>query len=119
MKRTFWSAVFTIAITSPAFAQAVVYEGARLIPGDGTPAIERSAFIVQNRTITRVGRADDVTAPAGARRVDLTGKTVMPTLIDIHTHTGFQKGATYVPQNYGRDTIIEDLNRALHFGVSA
>jgi imidazolonepropionase-like amidohydrolase len=43
----------------------------------------------------------------------------MPTLIDIHTHTGFQRGATYVPQNYGRETIVEDLNRALRFGVSA
>ena len=118
MKRIFWSAVFTIAIASPAFAQAVVYAGARLIPGDGTPAIERSAFIVQNGTITRVGRAEDVKAPAGAMRVDLTGKTVIPTLVDIHTHTGFQKGATYRPENYSRETIIDDLNRALYFGVS-
>jgi imidazolonepropionase-like amidohydrolase len=43
----------------------------------------------------------------------------MPTLIDIHTHTGFQKGATYRAENYGRDAIIDDLNRALYFGVSA
>ena len=102
-----------------AFAQTTIYEGATLIRGDGTPAIEDSAFIVQNGTITRVGRAEDVKAPPGATRVDLTGKTVMPTLIDIHTHTGFQKGATYRPENYGRDAIIDDLNRALYFGVSA
>src|ERR1041384_2124211 len=104
---------------SSAFAQPTIYQLATLIKGDGTPAIEDSAFIVENGMITRIGRAEDVKAPAGAVRVDLSGKTVMPTLIDIHTHTGFQKGATYVPQNYGRDTIIEDLNRALHFGVSA
>jgi len=102
-----------------AFAQTTIYEGATLIRGDGTPAIEDSAFIVQNGTIIRVGRAEDVTAPPGAARVDVTGKTVMPTLIDIHTHTGFQKGATYRAENYGRDAIIDDLNRALYFGVSA
>ena len=100
-------------------AAACIATPATLIRGDGTPAIEDSAFIVQNGTITRIGRAEDVKAPAGAARVDLTGRTVMPTLIDIHTHTGFQKGATYRPENYGRQTIIEDLNRALHFGVSA
>src|SRR5205807_10492808 len=82
-----------------AFAQTTIYEGATLIRGDGTPAIEDSSFIVQNGTITRVGRAEDIKAPPGAARVNLTGKTVMPTLIDVHTHTGFQKGATYRPEN--------------------
>ncbi|HEY3158549.1 MAG TPA: amidohydrolase family protein [Vicinamibacterales bacterium] len=107
------------AFPASAFAQATLYDGARLIPGDGKPAIERSAFIVENGSITRVGRQGEVKAPAGAARVDLTGKTVMPALIDIHTHTGFQKGATYRPENYGREAIISDLNRALYFGVSA
>jgi imidazolonepropionase-like amidohydrolase len=112
-------AVLALLFTTPAFAQTTIYEGATLIRGDGTPAIEDSAFIVENGTISRVGRAEDLKSPTGAARVDLTGKTVMPTLIDIHTHTGFQKGATYRAENYGRDAIIDDLNRALYFGVSA
>jgi imidazolonepropionase-like amidohydrolase len=112
-------AVLALLFATPAVAQTTIYEGATLIRGDGTPAIEDSAFIVQNGTITRVGRAEAIKAPAGAARVDLTGKTVMPTLIDIHTHTGFQKGATYRAENYGRDAITDDLNRALYFGVSA
>ena len=106
-------------VATAASAQTTLYEGARLIPGDGKPALERSAFLVENGAITRVGRQGDLKAPAGAAHVDLTGKTVMPALIDIHTHTGFQKGATYRPENYGRDAIVEDLNRALYFGVSA
>jgi imidazolonepropionase-like amidohydrolase len=108
-------ALSTVAAQGP---RAVLYEGARLIPGDGSPVVERSAFLVDNGTITRVGRQGDVKAPAGAGRVDLTGKTVMPALIDIHTHTGFQKGATYRPENYGREAVVDDLNRALYFGVS-
>jgi predicted amidohydrolase YtcJ len=42
----------------------------------------RSAF-------TAVGRKGDVRVPAGGARTDLTGKTVMPAMVDIHSHRGF------------------------------
>ena len=98
---------------------AVLYEGARLIAGDGSAPIEDSAFLVENGTITKVGRKGEVTAPSGAVRVDLGGKTVMPTLINTHGHPGFQRGLTYTADNFTRETIIDDLNRALYFGVAA
>ena len=97
----------------------VLYEGATLIAGDGSAPIADSAFLVENGTITKVGRKGDVTAPVAARRVDLTGKTVMPTLINAHGHPGFQRGLTYSAANFTRDTIVDDLNRALYFGVAA
>jgi imidazolonepropionase-like amidohydrolase len=100
-------------------APVVLYEGARLIPGDGSGPIAEGAFLVESGTITRVGRKGDVTAPPGAGRVDLTGKTVMSTLINTHGHPGFQRGLTYSADNFTRDTIVDDLNRALYFGVSA
>jgi len=99
-------------------APVVLYEGARLISGTGSAAIEQSAFLVERGTITRVGRKGEIQAPAGAARVDLTGKTVMPTLINAHGHPGFQKGLTYVQENFTRENILDDLNRALYFGVS-
>jgi hypothetical protein len=46
-----------------------------LIIGDGGAPIENSAFIVEDNQFTRVGRRGEVQAPAGARRVDLSGKT--------------------------------------------
>src|SRR4029453_16709903 len=98
---------------------AVLYEGARLIAGDGSAPIEDSAFLVENGTIARVGRKGRVTAPSGAARVGLGGKTVMPTLINTHGHPGFQRGLTYTADNFTRETIIDDLNRALYFGVAA
>lgn len=98
---------------------AVLYEGARLIAGDGSAPIEDSAFLVENGTITQVGRKGRVTAPSGAVRVGLSGKTVMPTLINTHGHPGFQRGLTYTADNFTRETIIDDLNRALYFGVAA
>ena len=97
----------------------VLYEGARLIPGDGSQPIASSAMLVERGLITRIGAKGSVTAPAGASRIDLTGKTVMPTLINAHGHPGFQRGLTYGADNFTRDNIMDDLNRALYFGVAA
>jgi imidazolonepropionase-like amidohydrolase len=96
----------------------VLYEGARLIPGDGSPAIANSAFLVERGKITRVGIKGQMGLPTGATRVDLSGKTVMPALIDAHVHPGFQKGLTYEAKNYTYENIVDDLKRALYFGVS-
>ena len=97
----------------------VLYENARLIPGDGQPAIERAALLVRDGRIARVGRAGEVGLPEGAARIDLTGKTLVPTFINAHTHVGFQRGATYARENYGREASLDDLNRALYFGITA
>src|SRR5688500_6884614 len=67
-----------------------VFEGARLITGDGAAPIENSIFIVENDQFTGVGRRGELQVPAGAARVDLTGKTVMPAKVDVHGHLGFE-----------------------------
>jgi imidazolonepropionase-like amidohydrolase len=97
----------------------VLFEGARLIPGDGSAPIENAAFIVARGTISRIGKKGELEVPSGATRVDLTGKTVMPTLISAHVHPGFQKGLSYASENYTRATVVNDLNLALYYGVAA
>src|SRR5687767_1248248 len=106
-----------LLVAHTAFSQTL-YEGARLIPGDASAVIERSAILVDGGRISQVGQRGQIQAPARVRRVDLTGKTVMPALIATHVHPGFQRGTTYLRENYAADTIINDLNRALYFGVS-
>ena len=96
---------------------AALYEGALLIPGDGSAPVANAAFLVQDGAIVRVGARGTVTVPAGAVRIDLSGKTVMPALINTHGHPGFQKGLTYGRENYTRDTYLDDLNRAAYYGV--
>ena len=96
----------------------VLYENARLIPGDGGAVIERSAVLADKGLIVRVGAAGSIAAPASVRRVDLSGKTVMPALVATHVHPGFQQGLTYSATNYIRETVTSDLARALYFGVS-
>ena len=97
---------------------AVVYEGARLIAGDGTAPVEQGAFVVEDGRITAIGAMGGVAAPAGATQVDLSGKTVMPALIGAHGHVGYQKGATFLRENYTRDNIRNDLARAAYFGLA-
>jgi len=108
--------VFSAKLT---LAQTILFEGARIIPGDGSPALENGALLVEGGTITRIGRKGEIAPPAGAMRIDFNGKTVMPAIVSAHVHPGFQKGLTYSVENFTRETILDDLNRALYFGISA
>lgn len=104
-------AFFLVYPTPPAVqaqqpAPVTVYEGARLIIGDGSAPIEDSAFVVQNGHFTAVGRKGQVHVPAGAARVDLTGKTVMPAIIDAHKHLAVTRGA-----------LVDQLQHLAYYGV--
>jgi imidazolonepropionase-like amidohydrolase len=96
-----------------------IFEGARLIPGDSSAPIPNSAFVVESGRFTRVGRKGDIQIPAGAGRVDLTGKTVIPALIDAHSHIGYMKDLTSGPQNYTREHIVDHMYRFAYHGVAA
>src|SRR6516162_7844010 len=102
----------------PASAQTVLFEDGRVIAGDGSPAVENAAILVDHGMIVRVGRAGEISAPAGATVIPLAGKTVMPAIISPHVHPGFQRGLSYSAENFTRDTVLGDLNRELYFGVS-
>jgi imidazolonepropionase-like amidohydrolase len=94
-----------------------VYEGALIIPGDGSAPIRDGVFVVQNGVVVRVGARGAIAAPQGARRVDLSGRVVMPALVDTHGHPGFQRGLAYGRENYTRQTYLDDLDRAAYYGV--
>jgi imidazolonepropionase-like amidohydrolase len=102
---------------------ATVFEGARLITGDGSAPIENSAFIVENGKITSVSSRTGVRTdpPAGAAHIDLTGKTVMPALVDTHTHLGWAiiKTGRIDKDSYTKDNLIDHLHRLAYYGVAA
>ncbi len=100
-------------------SDAVLFEGARLIVGDESAAIEDSAFLVRDNTIVAVGRRSEVQAADDVARVDLTGKTVMPAIIEAHGHVGYRKGASFVVENYTRENIIDHLQRFAYHGIAA
>lgn len=100
---------------------ATLFEGARLIDGNGGAPIENSAFVVQNGKFTAVGKKGEVKAPQGAARVDLSGKTVMPTLIDDHTHLGWTiiKTGQIGKDTYSKANLIDHLQRYAYYGIAA
>jgi len=95
----------------------VAYEGATLITGDGGPPIGGGVLVVDQGVITDVGLAANVTIPEGATVVDLRGKTIMPALVDLHGHLGYQRGLGYDEANYTRENLIDHLNRYAYYGV--
>jgi imidazolonepropionase-like amidohydrolase len=108
-------------VASQANRPATWFEGARLIIGDKSPTIESSAFLVEGDSFAWVGRKGERQPPANATRVDLTGKTVIPALIDGHNHIGLvnEKDGTNKKANYTRENLIDQLQRYAYYGTAA
>lgn len=92
------------------------YTGARLILGDGT-SIDNGAFIVRGSRFQDVGRVGVLRAPADATTVDLAGKTVMPALVNVHSHLGWEAYTSWGSQNMTRENLIANLYRHAYYGV--
>lgn len=71
---------------------SVLLTGARVITMQGDEVIERGDVLVTDNRIAAVGPSGRVTAPAGTRRIDVRGKTVMPGLVDVHAHMWAPRG---------------------------
>jgi Tol biopolymer transport system component len=78
---------------------SVVLRGARIITMRGDEVIERGDVVVTGNRIVAVGAQGSVNAPANARVIDVSGKTIMPGLVDIHAHMWPQWGI-HSPQPY-------------------
>lgn len=97
----------------------VVYEGARLVFGDGRPPLENGAFVVAAGRIRDIGGKDEIVVRSDGRvtHVDLTGKTVMPTLVNVHVHIGYEGYTSWGAQNYTAANVLDHLQREAFFGV--
>ena len=95
-----------------------VFDGARLIIGDSSPTIERGALVVQGRQITAIGPSGQVRIPAGATRVDLTGKTLIPAIVDTHSHLGYFDEVTNKEEvdHFTRERVLDHLDRFAYTG---
>lgn len=79
---------------SPASGQErpVAFTNAKIFTIAGAP-IEKGTLVVQNGKIVAVGSSSSVRIPPGAETIDMSGKVLMPGLVDSHSHVGGPAGA--------------------------
>ncbi|MCP1727787.1 imidazolonepropionase-like amidohydrolase [Natronospira proteinivora] len=87
-----------------AYAEPQAFTGAKIYPVSG-PVIEDGVLLIDQGRIQAVGAVDEVRIPDDARVTDVTGKVIMPGLVDTHSHLGNVDGG--------------DRSNAMHPGVRA
>jgi imidazolonepropionase-like amidohydrolase len=98
--------------------------GGRLIDGTGRPPIEGGAILIEDGRIKAVGRRAELDAPAGATVVDRGGETLIPGLVDAHTHAsiipglGNQNGQLRAPAAQSMLRAIPNVRKDLLSGVT-
>jgi imidazolonepropionase-like amidohydrolase len=115
-------ATFAFGVAGASSAQPRVdlaLVGGNVITVDARNTVAEAIAIGDGRVVA-VGTSAEIRALAGdgVRVMELGGKSVMPTLVSTHVHPGFQKGTTYAAENFTRENVLDDLERALYFGVS-
>jgi imidazolonepropionase-like amidohydrolase len=112
--------IATVALMAalPAAAETTVLKGMTLIDGTGKPAQANAAIVMTDGKIAWVGPVAQLKAPAGAATVDLTGKYVIPGLIDSHVHIGIMHDQTQDIKYYTRENVEADLKTYAAYGVT-
>lgn len=107
-------------IGSSAWAQTrpVVLKGARLIDGTGRPAVENSVLVIEGDHVVAAGKAGAISIPKDADVKDISGKTIMPALINLHGHLGLSKNGADVADQYTQENVINQANKYLSYGVA-
>ncbi|GAB5561614.1 MAG: amidohydrolase family protein [Synoicihabitans sp.] len=101
---------------SEAQAEVTAFVGAKIIDGTGKAPIEHGILIIRDGRILAVGAAGELTAPEGTQLIDVTGKTIMPGLINGHGHIGGTVGLE--GGRYSRENVERDLQLNARYGVT-
>ena len=99
-----------------ASAQVTAFVGGRLIDGTGR-VIENGTLIIDGGRIVAAGPAATA-VPAGATRVDVKGKTLLPGLVNAHGHVAATTGLRSDPASYTRDNLTRQLRTYAQYGVT-
>ncbi|MEM6295729.1 MAG: amidohydrolase family protein, partial [Myxococcota bacterium] len=94
------------------------FTGARIVTMKGDEVIEDGVLVVEGDRITAVGKKGSVTIPSGAKTVDVSGKTIIPGLVDVHAHgsqgesgiTPQQNWLHYATLSFGVTTVHDPSN---------
>jgi len=104
------AAVVTLPAQQPAAVKA--FTGMRLIDGTDRAPIDNATILVRDGRIAAAGPAASVTIPAGAERVSLAGKHVIPGLVNAHGHANSLERDLDTYAKYGVTTVVSLGNDA-------
>ena len=111
-------ALLAAGLSSAARAETTVLNNVTVIDGVGNAAQPNSAIVMTNGKITYVGPAAGMTAPKDAHVEDMSGKFVMPGIIDAHVHVGIMHDVTQDIKYYTRENVEADLKQYAAYGVT-
>ena len=100
-----------------------VIKGGTLIDGSGSKPVQNSVVVFENGEITAVGTADGFRVPEDAEVVDVSGRTVIPGLIDCHIHMDLHGYADTYDENLVEERLrvvrtVQDMEHTLKQGVT-
>ncbi|MBI3684744.1 MAG: amidohydrolase family protein [Acidobacteria bacterium] len=107
-----------LAMSLSAAAETLVLKNFTLIDGAGKAPVSAAAMIVVDGRIRYAGPAAGARPPAGAATVDLSGKFVMPGIINLHGHLGNVIELAQDPKNFTRDNVEKQLKTYAQYGVT-
>ena len=115
--RTTFLTVAILAASVSALAQPTAFVGGRVIDGTGR-VIEAGTVIIEGGKIVAAGPAASTPVPAGAARVDVKGKTLMPGLVNAHGHVANTVGLRTDPASYTKENVLRQLKTYAQYGVT-
>jgi imidazolonepropionase-like amidohydrolase len=104
------------ALSAQAPARVKAFTDARLIDGTGKPPVANATIVVSGGMVSAIGPSAAVKVPAGAERVSLAGKTIIPGLINAHGHVGNTVGLQQ--GQYSAQNVDRDLRTYAYYGVT-
>lgn len=94
----------------------IAFTGATIIDGNGGTPIQNGVLLINGSRIVTFGTKEQVKIPANAELINVSGKTIIPGLINAHGHVGDVKGID--PGHYSRQNIENDLSIYARYGIT-
>src|SRR4051794_23789269 len=112
--------LIALALTSisVAFGQVEAFTGARIFDGTGASVMPRATLILERGRVKAIGPSDRIEIPAGAQRIDVSGKTIIPGIVNSHGHIADTQGLRTGPEFYNEENLLRQLSLYAHYGVT-
>ncbi|TDE17468.1 amidohydrolase family protein [Dyadobacter psychrotolerans] len=105
------NSIFSFAQRKP-----ILLKNVTLVDGSGTASRQGLDILIKNDRIAQIGNGISGNA---FTTINLSGKTVMPSLISAHTHVGTLKGNTSNAENYTRGNVLRQLKQYQDYGINS